>query len=75
MKGRIIRLLLWDWTEEFTQQVSDSDSSLGGLCTYDMETPLVDGICFGNKLYCPKHGIRILLIIGCQFDITNGFVE
>ncbi len=32
-----------------------------------METNLSDGIIFGNKLYCPKHG--------CAFDATTGIVE
>jgi nitrite reductase/ring-hydroxylating ferredoxin subunit len=32
-----------------------------------MKTELADGIIFGNKLYCPKHG--------CQYDVTNGYVE
>lgn len=32
-----------------------------------METDLSHGICFGNKLYCPKHG--------CQYDVTNGWTE
>ncbi|CAD8050095.1 unnamed protein product [Paramecium sonneborni] len=41
--------------------------ALGSLCPYDLETDLSEGICFGDKLYCPKHG--------CQFDITNGMVE
>ena len=31
--------------------------SVGATCTYDLETDLSDGIVFGNKLYCPKHGI------------------
>lgn len=40
---------------------------MGGLCTYDLETPLKDSIVFNDKLYCPKHG--------CAFDIETGTVE
>lgn len=41
--------------------------AVGGLCTYDLETPLKDSIIFGDKLYCPKHG--------CAFDVESGTVE
>lgn len=41
--------------------------AVGGLCPYDLETPLKDSIVFNDKLYCPKHG--------CAFDIESGTVE
>ncbi|CAK71282.1 unnamed protein product (macronuclear) [Paramecium tetraurelia] len=41
--------------------------AFGSLCPYDLETDLSVGICFGDKLDCPKHG--------CQFNITNVMVE
>lgn len=30
--------------------------AMSAYCTYDLEADLSEGICFNNKLYCPKHG-------------------